>query len=79
MQTYENRYKSKNIHGQVLLAEDEEDLQYMTRKIKEQYEKWGLLIYINKTKRLCIGREEPNLKLEEEIKIRNNYKYLGVL
>jgi hypothetical protein len=28
---------------QVVLAGDEEDLEYMTRKLKETYEKWALI------------------------------------
>lgn len=35
----------------------------MTRKIKEQYEKWGLSMNIKKTKYLCIGRQEGNLQI----------------
>ena len=27
---------------QVVLAGDKEDLEYMTRKLKETYEKWGI-------------------------------------
>jgi len=29
---------------QVLLAQDNDDVEYMTRKLKEEYEKWGLAI-----------------------------------
>lgn len=35
----------------------------MTRKIKEQFEKWGLSMNINKTKYLCIGRQKGNLQI----------------
>ena len=46
------------------------------KKIKEEYEKWGLTMNINKY--LRIGREESNLKLdEEEIEICNNY-YINI-
>jgi hypothetical protein len=40
---------------QVVLAGDKEDLEYMARKLKESYEKWGLIMNLNKTKYLCIG------------------------
>jgi hypothetical protein len=40
---------------QVVLAGDKEDLEYMTRKLKENYEKLGLDMNLNKTKYLCIG------------------------
>jgi hypothetical protein len=39
---------------QVVLAGDKEDLEYMTHKLKETYEKWGLDTNLNKTKYLCI-------------------------
>jgi hypothetical protein len=32
---------------QVVLAGDEEDLEYMTRELKETYEKWGLDMNLN--------------------------------
>ena len=35
---------------QVVLAGDKEDLECMTRNIKETYEKWGLDMNLNKTK-----------------------------
>jgi hypothetical protein len=40
---------------QVNLAGDKEDLEYMTHKLKQTYEKWGLDMNLNKTKYLCIG------------------------
>ena len=40
---------------QVVLARDKEYLEYMTSKLKETYEKWGLDMNLNKTKYLCIG------------------------
>ena len=33
---------------QVLLAQDLDDMQYMARKLKEEYEKWGLTINLEK-------------------------------
>ena len=66
---------------QVVLAGDKEDLEYMTRKLKETYENWGLDMSLNKTKYLCIGRTENSLKLDEdnEIEFCQEYKYLGVI
>jgi len=65
---------------QVVLAGDKEDLEYMTRKLKENYEKWGLDINLNKTKYLCIGGTHNNLKLykDNEIEFCQEYKYIGV-
>ena len=35
---------------QVLLAQDHDDMEYMARKLKEECEKWGLVINLEKTK-----------------------------
>jgi len=53
----------------------------MTRKLKETYEKWGLDMNLNKTKYLCNGRTQNNLKLDKdnEIEFCQEYKYLGVI
>lgn len=67
---------------QVVLAEDKEDLEYMTRKLKEEYEKWGLTMNLQKTQYLCVGADQQeNLMLEhgDEITVCNDYKYLGVI
>ena len=66
---------------QVVLAGDKEDLEYMTRKLKETYEKWGLDMNMNKTKYLCIGGTHNNFKSDKdnEIEFYQEYKYLGVI
>ena len=53
----------------------------MTRKLKENYEKWGLIMNLNKTKYLCIGEMHSNLKLDKdnENELCQEYKYLGVI
>lgn len=67
---------------QVIITQDKEDLEYMTRKIKEEYKRWWLIVSINisKIKYLCIGGLETNMKLEnkEEITACSVHKYLGV-
>jgi hypothetical protein len=30
-------------------------MEYMTRKLQEEYEKWGLTINLEKTKYVCMG------------------------
>jgi hypothetical protein len=35
---------------QVLLAQDNDDMEYMVRKLKEEYEEWELTINLGKTK-----------------------------
>jgi len=32
----------------VLLAQEHDDMEYMARKLKEEYEKWGLTINLEK-------------------------------
>jgi hypothetical protein len=66
---------------QVVLAGDKEDLEYITRKLKENYEKWGLDMNLNRTEYLCIGETHSNLKLDKDSEIESypEYKYLGVI
>jgi len=66
---------------QVVLAGDKEDLEYVMRKLKETYEKWGLDMNLNKTKYLCTGDTHSNLKLDKDSKIEfcQEYKYLGFI
>jgi len=40
---------------QVLLAQDHDNMEYMARKLKEKYEKWGLAINLEKPKYVCMG------------------------
>ncbi|XP_046662697.1 uncharacterized protein LOC124355579 [Homalodisca vitripennis] len=64
---------------QVILAQDPEDLEYMTRKLLEEYKKWGLAVNIKKTKYLCIGGQIQDLQLNSGEKISGceEYIYLG--
>lgn len=62
----------------VIFAQDQDDMEYMLRKLKEECEKWGLTINFQKTEYLCIGREANNLYIDEqEVKHCDNFKYLG--
>jgi hypothetical protein len=49
---------------QVLLAQYHDDMEYMERQLKEEYEKWGLIINLEKTKYVCIGEGREILKFE---------------
>ena len=63
---------------QVLFAQDGDDMEYMVRKIDEEYRKWGLNINYNKTEYMCIGKEVSNLVVNNEIiKKCDSFKYLG--
>jgi hypothetical protein len=68
-------------NDQLLMAQDYEYLEYMTRKLIDEYELWGLKLNINKTKYTPIGDTARNLQLEDgkgTISYVNEYTYLGV-
>ena len=46
---------------QVVVAMDEQDSNYMTRKLHEQYKNWGLDINYVKTEQLIIGRDGDDM------------------
>jgi hypothetical protein len=56
-------------------------MEYITRKLKETYEKWGVDMNLNVTIYLCSGKTHSNLKLDKnsEIESCQEYKYLGVI
>lgn len=63
---------------QILIANDEDDVTYMLRKLIDEYTKWGLRINFNKTQYLCIGEQPRNIRVDSGI-VRHctEYKYLG--
>ncbi|XP_050497794.1 uncharacterized protein LOC126878967 [Diabrotica virgifera virgifera] len=64
---------------QAILAEDESDIDYMLRKLKEEYTKWGLTINIQKTEYLVVGETPERLQIEiGTINPTEVFKYLGV-
>ena len=46
---------------QIILAQNKDDLERMTRKIKEEYEMWLLTVAVDKTQYMCIGSPQRNL------------------
>lgn len=64
---------------QVILAQDEEDLGYMIRKLKEEYTKAGLEINFSKTEYLTTEESLEDLIVDDEVQIlgANKFKYLG--
>jgi len=40
---------------QLLIAQDYEDLEYMTRKLIDEYKLWGLKLNVKNTKYMAIG------------------------
>lgn len=55
-------------------------MQYMMRKLTEEYSQWGLTVNLTKTRYLYVGEEPSNLVLENEQQIPScqEYVYLGV-
>jgi hypothetical protein len=49
---------------------DHDDMEFMPRKLKEEYEKWGFTMNLEKTNYICIGEGKESLKFDsgEEIK-----------
>jgi len=79
---YIRRYcNERGIFAELIAYFDKEYLEYMTRKLKETYEKWGLDMNLNKTKYLCIGEMHNNFKLDKDsdIEFCQEYKYLRVI
>ncbi|PSN48887.1 hypothetical protein C0J52_09652 [Blattella germanica] len=65
----------------LLITKDYEDIEYMTWKLVEEYEKWGLNINLKKTNYMAIGTDSKYLILEEGKGIINHceeYIYLGM-
>jgi len=50
---------------QLLIAQYYEDLEYMTRKLIDQYELGGLKLNVKKTKYMATGDTSRDLQLEE--------------
>ncbi|XP_047103620.1 uncharacterized protein LOC124722510 [Schistocerca piceifrons] len=68
-------------HDQLIIAQDYKDIEYMTRKLIQEYKKSGLNVNMNKTKYMVIGGVNGDLILEEgmgTITATEEYKYLGV-
>ena len=66
---------------QLLIAQDYEDLEYMTRKLIDEYELWGLKLKVKKRKYMAIGDKSRDLQLEDgkgTISDVSEYVYLGV-
>jgi hypothetical protein len=66
---------------QLQIAQDYEDIEYVTRKLIEEYELWGLKLNVkNKTKYLAIGDTSRYLQLEDwkgTTSDVSEYVYLG--
>jgi hypothetical protein len=74
-----NVYSLNFAEDQVVIAQDHDDMEFMARKLKEEYEKWGLTMNLEKTKYVSIGEGKESLKFDsgEEIKPSTECTYLG--
>jgi hypothetical protein len=54
----------------VLIAQDHDDMEFVARKLKKEYEKWGFTINLEKTKYIFIGEEKESLKFDSEEEIK---------
>jgi hypothetical protein len=61
--TYIYIYSLNFADDQVLLAQDHDDMEYMARKLKEKYEKWGLAINLEKKTKYVCRRRKINVKI----------------
>ena len=65
---------------QVVVAQDQDDAEYMIRKLVEEYRKWGLKVSISKSEKMTFGGDQQSIELEDgqQIKGCEHFKYLGV-
>lgn len=76
----ENLYTLLFADDQIITAGDEDDIQYLLRKVIEEYDKWGLTLNTEKTKYLVIGGQGHDIVTDKGIiKTCQEYKYLGVM
>lgn len=67
---------------QVVIAGDEEEADYMFRKLEEEYKRWGLTINYMKTEYMRVGEDsemDMDLHINRTISNCGEYKYLGFM
>ena len=75
------RYLMSFSDDQLLIAQDYEDFEYMTRKLINGYELWSLKLNVKKTEYMIIGDTLRDLQLENGNGIINSvteYTSVGV-
>jgi hypothetical protein len=64
---------------QVIIGEDEDDMNYIMRKLTEEYNNWGLEINFDQTQHMVVGGQGQDIITDYgTIKTTSQYKYLGV-
>ena len=56
---------------QVVMAQSKEDLEYICRKLQEEYSKWGLTMNIAKTKYMSLGTDTNYLEVTSLLTVPN--------
>jgi hypothetical protein len=66
---------------QVVIAQSKDDLEYMCRKIQEEYLKWGLNMNIDKTKYMSLGPDTYDLEMDNGDIITDctEFRFLGTI
>jgi hypothetical protein len=49
---------------QLVMAQSKKDLEYMGRKLQEDYSKWGFAMDIAKTKYMSVGTDTNHLEMD---------------
>jgi hypothetical protein len=63
---------------QIITGEDEDDMNYMMRKLTEEYNNWGLEINFDKTQYMVVGGQGQDIITDHGTIKTSQYKYLGV-
>jgi hypothetical protein len=66
---------------QLVMAQSKEDLEYMGRKLQEEYSKWGFTMNIAKTKYVSVGTNTNHLESDNGDIITDctEFRYLGTI
>ncbi|KAF2902316.1 hypothetical protein ILUMI_03870 [Ignelater luminosus] len=69
----------ENTSDQVVIAQDFDDLENVSRKLIEEYTKWELEVNIKKTEYMCVGGQQQDLIFQDGTAIEkgSHYNYLG--
>ena len=74
-------YSLQFADDQVIVAQDKDDLEYMTRKTYEEYGKWDMKINTDRMKCISIGGPNGTIELENGGKTLpySEYNYLSMI
>jgi hypothetical protein len=66
---------------QVVMAQSKEDLEYVCRKLQDEYLKWGFNMNTDKTKYMSLGTDTNHLEMDngDIISGCTEFRYLGTI